>query len=47
MLDHPDWDYVEDAELMNKIKISAQKLGMQVFDSDSSVVKSLIEGENE
>lgn len=47
LLDHPDWDYVEDAELMNKIKISAQKLGMQVFDSDSSVVKSLIEGENE
>lgn len=46
LLDHPDWDYVEDAELMKKIKISAQKLGMQAFDSDSSVVKSLIEGVN-
>lgn len=44
LLDHPDWDYVEDAELIKKIKISAQKLGMQAFDSDSSVVKSLIEG---
>lgn len=46
LIAHPDWDYVEDAELMKKIKISAQRLGMQVFDSDSSVVKSLIEGAN-
>lgn len=46
LLDHPDWDYMEDTELMEKIKTSAQRLGMQVFDSDSSVVKSLIEGVN-
>ena len=46
LIAHPDWDYVEDAELMKKIQISAQRLGMQVFDSDSSVVKSLIEGAN-
>lgn len=46
LLDHPDWDYVEDAELMKKIKVFAQKLGMQVYDSDFSVVKSLIEGDN-
>lgn len=42
--DHPDWDYAENTELMKKIKMSAEKLGMQVFDSDSSVIKSLIEG---
>ncbi len=42
--DHPDWDYIEDVEQMEGIKAFAQKLGMQVFDTDSSVVESLIEG---
>ena len=44
MPNHPAWDYVEDAELMEEIKTFAQKLNMKVFTSDSAVVKSLIEG---
>lgn len=39
--DHPDWDYVEDRELMEKINFSARKLGMRVFDSDIEVIKAL------
>lgn len=40
----PDWDYIEDPELMTKIKAFAEGLNMKVFTSDSSLVKSLIEG---
>ena len=40
---HPEWDYVEDSEKMERIKILAQKLGLCVFDSDVSLVKALVE----
>ena len=42
--DHPNWDYIEDPELMEKIKAYAKEFNMKVFTSDSSVVKSMIEG---
>lgn len=41
---HPVWDYVENEEQMRKIKMSAQELGMQVFDSDFSLIKSIVRG---
>lgn len=40
----PDWDYIEDPELMTRIKSFAEGLDMKVFTSDFALVKSLIEG---
>lgn len=39
----PEWEYIEDPELMAKIKSSAEYLNMKVFTSDSSLVKSMVE----
>ena len=41
--EQPHWNYVENEALMENIRISAQKLNMQVFDSDFFVVKSWME----
>lgn len=37
----PEWDYIEDPELMNQIKRNAEHLGMQVFMSDKTLIEEI------
>ena len=41
--DHPQWDYIEDANLMQSIKIFAKHTDVDIFDSDVALIKSFIE----
>lgn len=44
LINHPEWDYVEDTGKMEKIKTLAKDLGLRVFDSDVALIKALVEG---
>ena len=45
LINHPEWDYVEDTGKMEKIRTLAKDLGLSVFDSDVTLIKALIEGD--
>lgn len=44
LLNEPEWDYIEDKELMMAISSHAKKINMHVFTSDSDVIQYMIDG---